>query len=168
MSSLMARKDDGSGATPVLFSGAGNSMALAAAPSSSAPCIHAIDESAVQPITWPATSVPNTKAADAEPRTQPYSKPVAAGPRDFEASNASASASEVVGVSAASWQRRTIRNSQNAAIQGRPHARQAARAADAASTWRNLLQAICDARSGRSGEQTYDGAQPQHEPNLLR
>ncbi len=74
MSSLMALKDDGSGAASVLLSGAGNSMVLAAAPRSRTPCIHAIDVSAVQPITWPATSVPNTKAADAEPRTQPYSK----------------------------------------------------------------------------------------------
>src|SRR5678816_3870248 len=137
MSSPMALKDDGSGAAPVLRSGAGNAMVLAAAPRSRTPCIHAIDVSAVQPITWPATSVPNTKAADAEPRTQPYSKPIPGGARDFEAPNARASASDVVGVSAASWQRRTIRKIQNPATQGRPNARQAARTAAAASTRRN-------------------------------
>src|SRR5687768_11087659 len=109
-------------------------MVLAAATSSRAPCIHAIDVSAVHPITWPAASVPNTKAAEAEPRTQPYSNLVPADATDFEASSARASASDVVGVSAASWQSRTIRKIQNAPTQGRPNARQAARAAAAART----------------------------------
>src|SRR6267142_3590624 len=83
-SSLTAIKDDGSGAASARRSGAGTSIAADAAPRSKATCIHTIAENSAESMTWPATIVPRTKAADAEPRTQPYSN-LPCEPREFEA-----------------------------------------------------------------------------------
>src|SRR3954452_19293395 len=73
------------------------------------------------------TSVSSTKAADAEPRIQPYSKGLPAI-NGLAALTVSASAIDVVGASAAAWTRATRRNSQ------KPLAHEKAAAAPAANT----------------------------------
>jgi hypothetical protein len=52
----------------------GSNAVAAAAATSKTTFIQMIGLRSVRLISWPTISVPNTKAADAEPRIQPYSK----------------------------------------------------------------------------------------------
>ena len=84
-------------------------------------------------------SVPSTKAADAEPRIQPYSKglPDISG---FAALTDSASAIEVVGASAAACSEAIKSNNQKVFTSDNAAAIAAARAAQVASTRRHDLE----------------------------
>src|SRR5205814_8975529 len=79
----------------------GSNAVAAAAVTSRATFIQMIGLRSVLVISWPMLSVPSTKAADAEPRNQPYSKglPDISG---FAAVTDNASAIDVVGASASS------------------------------------------------------------------
>jgi hypothetical protein len=93
----------------------------------------------VRLISWPMISVPNTKAADAEPRIQPYSKgfPAIWG---FAALTDNASASDVVGASAAACIEAMISNNQKVFANNKAAAVADAQTAQVASTTRNDLE----------------------------
>src|SRR4051794_30938532 len=87
-------------------------------------------------MSWPTVNVPKIKAADAEPRIQPYSKGLPAISGLAELTD-KASAIEVVGASAAAWIRAIKRNSQIVSARTNEAAVPAANTAQVASTRRN-------------------------------
>src|SRR5439155_19335271 len=90
----------------------------------------------VRLISCPMINVPKTKAADAEPRNQPYSKGLPRQ-RGFVTVTDSASAIEVVGASAAACTKAIKSNDQKVFARDSAAAIPAANAAQVASTRRN-------------------------------
>src|SRR6059058_1134455 len=117
----------------------GSNAVAAAAATSRATFIQMIGLRSVRLITWPMISVPTTKAADAEPRIQPYSKgfPDISG---FAALTDNASAIDVVGASAAACSEAIKSNNQKVFTSDNAAAIAAARAAQVASTRRHDLE----------------------------
>src|SRR2546421_2599526 len=116
----------------------GSNAVEAAAATSRATFIQMIGLRSLRLMNWPMISVPNTKAADAEPRIQPYSKGFPAI-RGFAALTDNASAIDVVGASAAACSEVIKNNNRNVFANDNAAAIPAAKAAQVASTRRNDL-----------------------------
>src|SRR3954447_27202 len=117
----------------------GSNAVAAAAATSRATFIQMIGLRSLRLTNWPMISVPSTKAADAEPRIQPYSKGFPAI-RGFAALTDNASAIEVVGASAAACSEAIKSNNQKVFASDNAAAIAAARAAQVASTRRHDLE----------------------------
>src|SRR5256886_693054 len=114
----------------------GSNAVAPAAATSRATFIQMIGVRSVRLISCPMINVPKTKAADAEPRNQPYSKDLPRQ-RGFATVTDSASAIEVVGASAAACIEAIKSNDQKVFARDSVAAVPAAKAAQVASTRRN-------------------------------
>src|SRR5437660_1553326 len=117
----------------------GSNAVEAAAATSRVTFIQMIGLRSLRLMNWPMISVPNTKAADAEPRIQPYSKGFPAI-RGFAALTDNASAIDVVGASSAACSEVMISNNQKVFANNNAAAIAAAKTAQVASTSRHDLE----------------------------
>ena len=111
-------------------------MPAPAAPRSSAACKTTIEGSPQAPTTCPLSSVPTMNAAEPVPRAHPYSNR-AAEPRGRATASAMASASVVMGASAAAWNALIVNSSQKPDAGSRPSATSAASAVQITRTARS-------------------------------